>query len=151
MRNKRCFIFKKYICLLSLLSILITSCLQSNLEPYNPPQISTLGPCPNSQFIGEWRGAKRGKWLSSILEYEYVDSDYYTFSDNNQIKYTGFRHKYGILMKTYRFIYEWKEEGGKYYTRLWNNEYSSWSEIKLEYINNSQIKIDSVIMERQIL
>ncbi len=142
----------KKILLLFVVFILVLSCPKDNpLEPEN--EGDQLGACPDTRLIGKWKFYEYTSWNGGL--YERFHHEIWEFDNNNKCysyykywSYTG-AGWINALKRSYSFYYKWEIVGDKIRHRLWNIVDSTWYEYPFEYINSTNIKINSVSLIKQ--
>lgn len=122
------------------LSTLLVGCYSSSTGSFDQYQ---LLPSPIPILEGEWRGDYFPASTSTRYYYTYI------FHRNSIIDYYSYSVS-GDIYKTDDVEYQWKKgEKGEYYYKPTDNEFSSWELFDIKIINNNQIIIEGITLDRQ--
>lgn len=133
----------KKLLLLSLLSIIfLMSCEKEEMDlPSSYPQLN------GSYSISSYKSWNNGLYEESKFESWDFDNTRRALNYYNNWSYTtdGWIN---ALKKGTSFDKEWKVENGKFYERLWENEYSEWTSQTFEYINSTSFKLNGILFTK---
>ena len=122
--------------LLLLFVIVLSSC--------NPDEV--FSPSTYPQLNGSYTFYSFRSWNNGLYE----DSEYESWDFDKTCKAWHYYNNWSYTSsgwvnsskKGTSFDKEWKVENGKFYEKLWDNQYSEWYSHTFEYINSTSFKLD---------
>ena len=109
-------------------------------------------PSSYPELSGSYTYSLSESWEDGL--YEKFEYDSWDFDDTrkawNYSKSWSYTESgwYNALKESNSFYIEWKIENNRFYERLWDNDYSTWTSRSFEFISSSSFKLNGKLYKK---